>query len=295
MSRPLSAPRRAVPPAVRSALIGLLLVASLVTPPVAEAASATIREELNLRAGPGLGYAVIVVMPAGAAVTVADEATEGWYPVVYNGQGGWAYGAYLSIDGITAAGVPASTSGTATVVTAELNMRSGPGFDFRIVTTLPYGTTVEIVDGPQNGNGYSWLRVRAAQARMGWVAAQYLDAGGGRASSSGGGSVAPPPPPPPAPAPAAPARTGNAMVDIITDAAVRYGQSPSAMLAVARCESNLDPNVVNRSSGASGLFQFMPGTWRTTPYASSSIFDPWANANAAAWMWSVGRRGEWVC
>ncbi len=33
----------------------------------------------------------------------------------------------------------------------------------------------------------------------------------------------------------------------------------------------------------------------TTPYAAYSIFDPWASANAAAWMWSVGRRGEWVC
>jgi soluble lytic murein transglycosylase-like protein len=85
------------------------------------------------------------------------------------------------------------------------------------------------------------------------------------------------------------------IVAIITDAAKRYNQSPEAMIAVARCESNLDPNAYNRSSGASGLFQFLPGTWRTTPYASANIFDPVASANAAAWMWSVGRRGEWVC
>ncbi len=85
------------------------------------------------------------------------------------------------------------------------------------------------------------------------------------------------------------------MVNIITAAANRYGQSPSAMIAVARCESSLNPRAVNPTSGASGLFQFMPSTWRTTPYASASIFDPVANANAAAWMWSVGRRNEWVC
>jgi hypothetical protein len=39
----------------------------------------------------------------------------------------------------------------------------------------------------------------------------------------------------------------------------------------------------------------MPGTWATTPYADQDIFDATANANAAAWMWSVGRRNEWTC
>ena len=94
---------------------------------------------------------------------------------------------------------------------------------------------------------------------------------------------------------AAPVTGGNDIIAIITAAARRYGQSPSAMIAVARCESSLNPRAVNRSSGASGLFQFLPSTWRTTPYATQSSFDPVASANAAAWMWSVGRRREWVC
>jgi len=98
----------------------------------------------------------------------------------------------------------------------------------------------------------------------------------------------------PAPAPA-PAPAGNNIIGIITAAAQRYGQSPAAMISVAKCESGLNPLAVNRSSGASGLFQFLPSTWRTTPYASSSIFNATANANAAAWMWSVGRQREWVC
>ncbi len=95
----------------------------------------------------------------------------------------------------------------------------------------------------------------------------------------------------PQPAPIA----GNDITAIITAAAQRYGQSPAAMIAVAQCESSLNPNAYNGQYGASGLFQFLPSTWATTPYASSNIFDPYANANAAAWMWSVGRRNEWVC
>jgi LysM repeat protein len=89
--------------------------------------------------------------------------------------------------------------------------------------------------------------------------------------------------------------TGNNIPAIITAAAQRYGQSPAAMIAVAQCESSLNPNAYNGEYGASGLFQFLPSTWATTPYANANIFDPYASANAAAWMWSVGRRGEWVC
>jgi hypothetical protein len=90
------------------------------------------------------------------------------------------------------------------------------------------------------------------------------------------------------------------IVDIIYAAADRYGQPREDMLRVAMCESHLDPNAVNMDHAndkdrASGLFQFRPSTWRTTPYASQNIFDATANANAAAWMWSVGRRGEWAC
>jgi LysM repeat protein len=103
--------------------------------------------------------------------------------------------------------------------------------------------------------------------------------------SAGGTAPAPQPVPP---------GTGN-ITAIITAAAQRYGQSPAAMIAVAQCESSLNPLAYNGEYGASGLFQFLPSTWATTPYASSNIFDPYASANAAGWMWSVGRRGEWVC
>ena len=279
----------------RLALLALLLLGVLATPTAAQAAT-VVREELNLRSGPGLGYRVLTVMPSGAAVTLAGNPAEGWYPLVYNGFAGWAYGVYLAIDG---GGGGARSA--ATVITAWLNLRGGPGLGQSIIAGLPYGTTVEVLGNPQAADGYSWFQVRVAGVGSGWVAGQYLDLGAPLATTQAPApSPAPPTPPPPAaatPAPPAPARasSGNAIVDIITDAANRYGQSPTAMLAIARCESGLDPNAYNRSSGASGLFQFLPGTWRTTPYASSSIFDPWANANAAAWMWSVGRRGEWSC
>lgn len=57
-------------------------------------------------------------------------------------------------------------------------------------------------------------------------------------------------------------------------------------------ESRGNPRAVNPRSGASGLGQFLPSTWRTTPYAAYSIFDPVANRAATRWMLQVGRARE---
>src|SRR4029077_6173407 len=89
--------------------------------------------------------------------------------------------------------------------------------------------------------------------------------------------------------------SGGSGVDMIYAAADKYRQNGDALLAVARCESGLDPNAVNSYSGASGLFQFMPGTWAGTPFAAQSPFDPVANDQAAAWLYSPYGPGRWTC
>src|SRR5207237_5736505 len=90
----------------------------------------------------------------------------------------------------------------------------------------------------------------------------------------------------PAPAPAAPAApiaAGGSIQQIILDAFAPLGAGAQQWaLRVAKCESGYNPNAVNRGSGASGLFQFMPSTWRSMPQGGQSVFNPVANAQAAA-------------
>ncbi len=64
---------------------------------------------------------------------------------------------------------------------------------------------------------------------------------------------------------------------------------------VAWCESRYHPNSVNSSSGAAGLFQFLPSTWAFTPQHASSPFDPVANSFAAAWLYSRDGPSQWEC
>jgi hypothetical protein len=92
--------------------------------------------------------------------------------------------------------------------------------------------------------------------------------------------------------PAPPANIAKDIVDAFTPlgpAAVQWAMN------VAWCESRYHPNSVNSSSGASGLFQFLPSTWAFTPYASHSPFDPQYNALAAAWLYARDGPSQWVC
>lgn len=83
---------------------------------------------------------------------------------------------------------------------------------------------------------------------------------------------------------------------IIEDAFSPLGQAAVVWaMRVAWCESRYHPNSVNSDSGASGLFQFMPGTWKGTPWGNQSPFDPVANAQAAAWLYSHYGPQRWTC
>ena len=77
-------------------------------------------------------------------------------------------------------------------------------------------------------------------------------------------------------------------------AAATYGYGDD-LWRKARCESGFNPGARNLSSAATGLFQFMPSTFASTPYGHFSIYSPYANALAAGWMHQHGRGGEWAC
>ncbi len=112
--------------------------------------------------------------------------------------------------------------------------------------------------------------------------------------------VLPPPPPAAAGLPygsafwrAVPEPPVGTIMQIIWSAAQQYDVSYSWLLGVAQCESGLDPTDVNRSSGASGLFQFMPATFHA--HGGTDIWDPVQQSDIAAKMFSIGESGEWVC
>ena len=244
--------------------------------------TATVTEDLNLRIGASTGDAVILVMPAGATLTLTGNAANGFVSVDYNGNSGWAYEAFLSTGSFAPSPEPSdggqNNPGTTpppgsdiAYTTTDLNLRAGAGTGFGVILVMPPGAEVTLTGVAENGFYFVYYN-----GQPGWASSTYLGTGGAPAPIPGDGT------------------TTDNIVDIIYAAADRYGQPRADMLRVAQCESNLIPNAVN-PAGSYGLFQFIPSTWASTPYAQYDIFDPWASANAAGWMWSVGRRNEWVC
>lgn len=83
-------------------------------------------------------------------------------------------------------------------------------------------------------------------------------------------------------------------VPCIRRAAIHWEVSTALLVRKARCESRLNPFALN-PSGAAGLFQFLPSTFATTPYARRSLWRAKWSALAAGYMHAVGRGGEWTC
>lgn len=101
--------------------------------------------------------------------------------------------------------------------------------------------------------------------------------------------------PAPAVPAAAPAYSGNVQ-QIIRNAFAPYGQTAVDWgLRVAQCESGDNPRAYNAAGPYYGLFQFLMSTFKATPYGNGDIYDPVANANAAAWKYGQGGQSAWGC
>lgn len=129
----------------------------------ATANTATATDRLNLRSGPAVSYPVVLVIPLAATVELTGQESNGYRSVRFNGQTGWAFSTYLSID------APAASPNTTATTTDRLNMRSGPGTSFGVVTVLPNQAIVTITGQSQNGfRSVTW------GSFSGWVSTEYL-------------------------------------------------------------------------------------------------------------------------
>lgn len=72
-------------------------------------------------------------------------------------------------------------------------------------------------------------------------------------------------------------------------------------LRIMQCESGGDPGAKNPRSSASGLFQFLSGTWEWvtgemgTGWSVEDRFDGAKNIAAAAWLLENGGTSHWAC
>ena len=123
-------------------------------------------DELNIRSGPGTGYATVGSYMEGDEVTILEQFT-------YNGttwgctNQGWISMDYVDvgeyIDGSNEDGTQ-----TGTVIGNNLNIRSGAGSDYPAVGTLNYGDRVTITEEKHVGDT-TW-----GKTEKGWISLDYV-------------------------------------------------------------------------------------------------------------------------
>ena len=141
-------------------------LAGAMGPVVAAAIPSKVRTtaNLNMRAGASTAYRILATIPSGTTVSVSGQAANGWYKVSYAGQSGWVSNAY-----VTAVSAPAPSWPAKVRTTADLNMRAGASTAYRILVTIPVGTTVPVSGKAANG----WYKVSYA-GLTGWVSNAYV-------------------------------------------------------------------------------------------------------------------------
>ncbi len=131
----------------------------------------TATSAVNVRSGPGTSYAVIGVLASGQRVEATGTVSGGWIQVSVSGRTGWVYRTFL-VSAAPAPTASASTSPTASgtvTTTAAVNVRTGPGLTYTVVTLTPRGTTLPATGVTAPG----WTQV-LHQGSARWISSSYL-------------------------------------------------------------------------------------------------------------------------
>ena len=146
----------------------------------------TVPEIMNVRSGPGLTYDIVTTVPAGTQGTIVGiDPNDDWYQVEIAGIEGqvWIYqdlttlvGSVVGVNQYTALEIAQLTTGTpaadgsvplAITIPELMNVRTGPGLTYNIVTTVPAGTQGYIY-GIDPDNDWFHIELEGFDTRV-WV------------------------------------------------------------------------------------------------------------------------------
>lgn len=147
---------------------------------------------LNVRSGAGTNHSIVTTISRDTTVTILGETKDNngdkWYKISVNGKTGYVFAQYITL---TSSGTSDSdsqqASGTGVVNCSSLNVRSGAGTKYSVVTTISRNQSVTITSKAKDGNGDTWYGVsftKSGNSYKGYVFAEYITVSSGSDDSS---------------------------------------------------------------------------------------------------------------
>jgi uncharacterized protein YraI len=225
---------------------------------------------VNIRSGPSTDHSIIGLVYWGHTIEATGPSSDGWTPVNLNGRTGYVASQYFTGGSTTTTTTTTTTTGAAgtATTTAALNVRSGPSTGHSRLTTLAYGSTVQLTGTITDG--FAQIVFQSGTA---WVATDWLSA------------TSPAAPAPAAPAAPAPAETPAVSGQMQTAADLNFRSGPGldqAIIHVIPRGTTVDITAVSQNGFRQIVRQNRTG-WVSQQYlVAIAAADPPAPAAPAA-------------
>ena len=167
-------------------LTAVVSTACIVSAAAASVGVGTVNADaLRLRQSASTDSTILATASKGDSVIILENAGNNWYKVDYKSVQGYMSGEYLTVATTADAAIG---YGKVSAGGSTLNMRSGAGTSYGVVSSLPDGTIVEIV-GINNG----WYKIQYG-GKTGYVSSDYMvtvkDSVGSRSTAEAASSSA---------------------------------------------------------------------------------------------------------
>lgn len=108
-------------------------------------------DDVNIRRGPGQNYELIENVGPGTVLTIIGEQENGYYPVDYNGEIGYAHHNFIEINESSVSADPGADTVLIATVIDDINIRRGPGQNYELIESLGPGAVLTIIGEEENG------------------------------------------------------------------------------------------------------------------------------------------------
>ncbi len=164
-----------------SAFLSVLLLAVTFVPSLnvfAEQTATVTGDVVNVRSGPGSQYNAIAQLSEGTTVTVLDTSNATWYKIrTPGGIEGYMSSEFLQLNG--SGSNPSQPPSQYAQTTADVNLRSGAGTGYSVVTVLSSGTLVTVLEVTNS----EWVKVRTSGGSVGYLYSEYISYVSGNSGS----------------------------------------------------------------------------------------------------------------